>query len=188
LELSPEQKRREAQAEADVKLATQPNITAATTTADINAKSGAEAKSALPKVESAADRSIALIDELVSHPGRNLATGSTAWVPAIPGTKQADFINRFDQVKGQAFLQAFESLKGAGAITDQEGRAASQAFARLNRATSRAEFDDAAEELKSAISDLKEIAKSKASQGGSGKGGATPGINPEAKTVNWNDL
>lgn len=182
LALSPEQKRREAQSQADVELATKPNIASATTSATEQAKSAADAKSALPKAEAAADRTIGLIDELLAHPGRDIATGSTSWVPAIPGTKQADFINRFDQVKGKAFLQAFESLKGAGAITEQEGAKASQAFSRLNRATSKPEFDDAAEDLKAEIAQLKSIAVSKANKGNTGK------QTQDAETVNWSDL
>jgi hypothetical protein len=128
------------------------------------------AASSLPDIDRKADQAVSLIDELLAHPGRNIATGSTAWVPPVPGTKQADFINRFEQVKGQAFLQAFESLKGAGQITEVEGKAATQALNRLNRATSAAEFDAAANDFKSAINDIREIAKKKAG----GSKGASP--------------
>lgn len=130
--------------------------------ADRAAKSREEGLSALPKLEAQADESIRLIDELLAHPGRNIATGTTAWVPAVPGTKQADFINRFDQIKGQAFLQAFESLKGGGAITEIEGKAATQAINRLNRATTKQEFDAAANDLKKVLQNAKSVAAKKA--------------------------
>jgi len=142
------------------------------------------AKSALPDVDRKADQAVGLIDELLAHPGRNLATGVTAWVPPIPGTDQSGFISRFDQIKGQAFLQAFESLKGAGQITETEGKAATNALTRLNRATSKEEFDSAASDLKEQVNMIREIAKKKA-------GGATPGIAPSAATteaINWDDL
>lgn len=120
------------------------------------------AASEAPNLIAQADDSIRLIDELLAHPGRDIATGSTAWVPAVPGTKQADFINRFDQIKGQAFLAAFESLKGGGAITEVEGRAATQAINRLNRATTKGEFDAAAADLKGVLERAKAKAKNKA--------------------------
>jgi hypothetical protein len=138
------------------------NVAAAEGRSDVSRETAA---SALPDIDRKADQAVSLIDELLAHPGRNAATGSTAWVPPVPGTKQADFINRFEQVKGQAFLQAFESLKGAGQITEVEGRAATQALNRLNRATSASEFDAAAEDFKTAINDIRDIAKKKASGG-----------------------
>ena len=121
------------------------------------------ATAALPGIDRSADQAIGLVDELLAHPGRDIATGTTAWVPPVPGSKQADFINRFDQIKGQSFLQAFESLKGAGQITEIEGQKATQAINRMNRSTSRAEFDSAAADFKQAINDIREIAKKKAS-------------------------
>lgn len=125
-----------------------------------------EAQSGLDNAVSQADTSIRLIDELLAHPGRSPATGATAWVPPVPGTAQADFINRFDQIKGQAFLQAFENLKGGGQITEVEGKAATQAINRMNRATSAGEFDSAANDLKAVIQSAKDRAVKKA-------GGAT---------------
>lgn len=154
LQLKPEITRATTMAKTEVE-----NAAAA---ADRQAKSREEGASALPKLEAQADNSIRLIDELLAHPGRDIATGSTSWVPAIPGTKQSDFINRFDQIKGQAFLQAFESLKGGGAITEIEGKAATQAINRLNRATTKQEFDAAANDLKKVLQDAKAVAKKKA--------------------------
>jgi hypothetical protein len=123
-----------------------------------------QAQAALPALDRSADQAIGLVDELLNHPGRNMATGATAWVPPVPGTKQADFINRFDQIKGQAFLQAFESLKGAGQITEIEGQKATQAINRMNRSTSKEEFDNAASDFKSAINEIRQIARNKAGE------------------------
>jgi hypothetical protein len=106
-----------------------------------------DAKKDLSRIEANADEAIGLVKELLAHPGRNMATGTTAWVPKIPGTKQAAFINRFDQIKGDAFLQAFQSLKGGGAITEAEGAKATQAVNRMDRASSVEEFDSAANDF-----------------------------------------
>lgn len=134
------------------------NVAAAEGRQDVRTE---DAQAALPAIERSADQAIGLIDELLAHPGRDMATGATAWVPPVPGTQQADFINRFDQIKGQAFLQAFESLKGAGQITEIEGKIATQALNRMNRATSKEEFDSAANDFKAAVNDIREIAKRK---------------------------
>jgi hypothetical protein len=91
-----------------------------------------------------------------NHPGRATGTGlSSALHPNnyIPGTDAKNFSVVLDQLKGQAFLQAFESLKGAGAVTEQEGIKAGQAIARLNAAQSDGEFV-------SALDDLQEVAAS----------------------------
>ena len=53
-----------------------------------------------------------------------------------------------DQLGGAAFLQAFESLKGGGQITEVEGKKATDAMARLNRAQSDGEFELALRELR----------------------------------------
>lgn len=181
LGFDPERARRVAEAEAAVKLETQPKIDAATTGATIDAKNTADAKNNLGKIENTVDRASLLVDELLNHEGRASATGVYSLAPTIPGSKQADFVNRFDQIKGQAFIQAFESLKGAGGITEKEGDKAAASVDRLSRSTSPKEFEAAAADLKSYLKEIKENARKKASP-------ATPGINPNAKTVNWSDL
>jgi hypothetical protein len=69
----------------------------------------------------------------------------------LPPLTQAgtDLTVRISQLQGQAFLQAFESLKGGGAITEREGQAATEAIARLNRIQSKEAFEDSLRELRS---------------------------------------
>jgi hypothetical protein len=56
---------------------------------------------------------------------------------AWPATQAGEDLKvKVDQIAGVAFLQAFESLKGAGAITQDEGRKATEAIARLSRTQS----------------------------------------------------
>jgi hypothetical protein len=50
----------------------------------------------------------------------------------VPGTHKADFGAVLGQAKGQAFLTAYTTLRGAGAITEAEGQKAGQAIARIN--------------------------------------------------------
>lgn len=102
---------------------------------------------------SAAANQIAVIDKALKHPGRETSTGlSGALDPRnyTPGTDATDFKAVLDQIGGAAFLQAFESLKGGGQITEIEGKRATDAIARLNRAQS----DD---EFKNSLTDLREV-------------------------------
>ncbi len=97
---------------------------------------------------------VAVIDKALLHPGRAAATGASSVLDPrnfIPGTDATDFRVVADQLSGGAFLQAFESLKGAGQITEIEGQKATQAIARLNRAQSDAEYQTALLDLREVI-------------------------------------
>ena len=63
-------------------------------------------------------------------------------------TETARVKARIEQIKGGAFLQAFESLKGGGQITELEGQKAEAAQSRLNTAQSEEDFRDALMEYK----------------------------------------
>ena len=56
---------------------------------------------------------------------------------------QADLLARVEQISGRAFLEAFETLKGGGQITQIEGQRATQAIARLQRTQSPEAFQEA---------------------------------------------
>jgi hypothetical protein len=58
---------------------------------------------------------------------------------------------KIDQIAGSAFLQAFESLKGAGAITTEEGNKATVAIARLSRTQDPVEFSASLNEFADVI-------------------------------------
>lgn len=107
------------------------------------AQSRVELAQALPKVITDSQTAIALIDKAINHPGRAAATGaSSKFDPRnyAPGTDATNFRVLLDQLKGGTFLQAFQSLKGGGAITQVEGTKAEQAIARLDQAQSDEEF------------------------------------------------
>ena len=121
-----------------------------------------EAQKELPKVLEQADYSLSLLDALKNHKGLSGSVGLpniSGALGGIRGTNEADFHSRLDQITGQNFLQAFESLKGGGQITEIEGKKASDAIARLNTAQTEPEFIKAVDELKSVISGIKNRAK-----------------------------
>jgi hypothetical protein len=102
-----------------------------------------------------AEESLAVIDKAINHPGRAAATGTSSVLDPrnyIAGTEPMNFQVVLDQLGGQAFLQAFESLKGGGQITEVEGKKATDAMARLNRKQSDAEFKKSLEDLRSVVS------------------------------------
>lgn len=105
----------------------------------------------LPRQIDNASVALKTIDAIEKHPGKQWGVGAVGIVPGIPGTQQRGFVNLVDQAKGQVFLQAFNSLRGGGAITDAEGAKATQALSRLDRAQSQQDFDTALGDLKAII-------------------------------------
>ena len=109
--------------------------------------------------EATADYLITKIDELfaddkafrdsVGIKGAGLLFGARE--TPIAGTKEADWMARFSEVKGQSFLQAIENLKGMGALSNMEGEAATKAIQRMNQSQSEEEFRKAAEDFQNVI-------------------------------------
>ena len=134
-----------------------PSIQGSIAGAKEGAKVAAEdaAKSAIdaPRVIDNADTAIRLSNELLKHPGMPMAVGTSSilGIQHIPGTQAKDFMNRLDQVKGGAFLEAFNSLKGGGQITEVEGKKATDAIARMDNATSEEAFRAAVKDYQDII-------------------------------------
>lgn len=104
-----------------------------------------------PQIVAATGTSLRLIDEAIKHPGRETATGlSGTFDPRnyISGTNAKDFQIRSRQLEGRVFLDAFDQLRGGGAITEAEGNKATAAHARLDRAQSDGEYLAALKELR----------------------------------------
>lgn len=114
----------------------------------------------LPKVEAQAEQVLKLIDDVVSHKGKSSMVGvKNPFMGSLPFTKQstvagtpaAGFMAKYNQLKGKQFLEAYETLKGGGAISEIEGKKATDAISAMDVATSEAEFDQAAKDLKDVI-------------------------------------
>jgi hypothetical protein len=118
----------------------------------------------LPGTLAKAAETHALIEKLRKHPGRVQATGGSSIIPIIPGTATKDFDVALKQAQGGVFLQAFQQLKGAGAITETEGTKGEQAIARLDRAQTEGEFLTALDELDAVISAGESRMKQRAGQ------------------------
>jgi hypothetical protein len=105
--------------------------------------------------------------------------GLPSWA-VMGGSDTAGFLGRLEQIKGKTFLQAFESLKGAGQITEKEGEKATSALNRMNTAQSEVEFIKAAREFEENLNRGMALAKQKAGM----TGGATSA--PPSATLRWN--
>lgn len=109
-----------------------------------------EAAANKAKAADAALRGHQTITGMLEHPGLDTAVGLSGQLDPrnyVWGSEAQGALSYIKQVQGQAFLQAFESLKGAGQITQVEGEKATQAIGRLERAQSEKDFKAAAKEL-----------------------------------------
>lgn len=111
---------------------------------------------------------IALIDQMIgagdsgkAHPGfsgavgaKGLAQGFGMLKEPVAGSKEADFKALLNQVSGQAFLDARQSLKGGGPITDMEGTKAQQAITRMATSQSEGDFRTAAKEYRKFLENI----------------------------------
>ncbi|CAL8974416.1 hypothetical protein RHODGE_RHODGE_03326 [Rhodoplanes serenus] len=133
--------------------------------AEERGKALGQAQVALPGTIAKAEQTTGLIDAMINHPGRTTATGASRWADPrnyIPGTSAKDFAARADQLQGRTFLEAFESLKGGGAITEIEGKKAEAAIARLDRSQSDGEYLAALHELRGIVAAGMERARARA--------------------------
>lgn len=98
---------------------------------------------------------LSVIDQALSHPGRETATGLSGTLDPrnyMPGTNAKGFQAVLEQIRGSTFLQAYQNLKGGGQITEVEGTKAENAIARLSTAQSDGEFVSALKELREVVS------------------------------------
>jgi len=116
-------------------------------------KAQGQAKLNLPKVIDQTRQAYDLLEGIKNHPGLSSVvgvpdmTGGLLAGKIVPGTDSANFNAKLKQAQGQAFMQAFESLKGGGQITEVEGQKATQAIANLDSAQTEEEFKKAITEL-----------------------------------------
>ena len=134
-----------------------------------------------------AEQSMALIDSIIADPALEGITGMIEG--RLPPMTQAgtDLNVKIDQLRGRVFTEAFESLKGGGAITEAEGRAATEAMGRINRAQSVGEFQTALAELRGIISAGVERMRQKAAQAAPEAPAAAPDWMTQTDPTTWSE-
>jgi len=142
-----------------------------------------KAEKDLPNVVSKANSSIGTLTALRDHPALKFRYGLASVGgarPVIPGTPEAEVQALINQAGGQAFLQAFESLKGAGQITEIEGNKATAAITRLGNQNLSPE--DAA----TAINELIQIAENGKKRAEAQAGGAYAAPGASGQRLKYN--
>lgn len=142
----------------------------------------AERDRALQSQQASIGAQIGVIDKALTHPGRTTVTGLSGNLDPrnyIAGTDATNFKTVVDQLGGAAFLQAFQQLKGGGAITEVEGKKATDAMARLNTAQSDEEFKASLEELRGIMAAGQARLGGVPAQGGNLTNSQTPPANPQ---------
>lgn len=96
---------------------------------------------------------LSTIDNVANHPGLSEGTGLQGLIDPrnyIPGTQAKDFQVAASQLHGEAFLGAYERLRGSGQISNTEGEKAEDALARLSTAQT-------TDSYKKALSDFRNV-------------------------------
>lgn len=138
----------------------------------------------LPSYLDSSKAMLSKVAELIQHPGMPAAVGAPSLGKAmtlVPGTEASNFMARLEEVKGGQFLEAFNTLKGGGAITQTEGQKATQAISRMSTSQDEKEFVTAANEFMDIVRKGMERAQAKAS-------GSAPSQAAPSRIVNFEDL
>jgi len=133
----------------------------------------AEQEFALPKVEQSVSRAFQTAQELMKSPGFEAATGlpnpfkGGFGIGNIPGTPAGDYATALKTATAEAFIPAFEALKGAGAISEREGAAAAASLANLGTGMSEAQFKRELQKYVDKLATGLDVARKQAGMGGS---------------------
>ena len=86
------------------------------------------------------DTTLATVVELGAHEGLDAAVGGSSFFPTFPGSDAADFVAKFDQLKGKQFLAEVQKMKGMGSLSENEGKKVAAAAAALELSMSEEAF------------------------------------------------
>lgn len=124
-----------------------------------------KAQGDLPAMESLGTDIIKKIEAVSADKNLDKMIGYRGYLPNV--TPEARTLaSKIEQLKGQAFLQAFQSLKGAGAITEMEGAKATAAMARMQEMVqSGQDYREALADFKSEVQRLMDVKRAQARGG-----------------------
>lgn len=137
------------------------------------AEAAAAKEFSLPNLEQNARNAIQTAQNLLKHPGFEAATGlpnpfrGGFGFGNVPGSSAGDYKTALQTAVSEAFIPAFESLKGAGAITEKEGEAALKGVANLGTGMSEDQFKRELQRYVNKIVQGLEVARKQAGMGSS---------------------
>lgn len=134
--------------------------------ATVAGKAQGQANVDLPSVESATNVLLGRIDDVANDPYLTRMTGPMdARLPNVSGDS-VRIQSKIDQLQGDAFLQAFESIKGAGQISEVEGAKAEKAKSRLTAlGVNDKDYPAALNDFKNEVVRLRDLVRAKAGKG-----------------------
>lgn len=116
-------------------------------------KSTAEAQKNMPAVKQSAAEMLGALNALENDPHLDRMLGFMGSRTPDLTTDARRALSKIEQIGGQAFLTAFEKLKGGGQITEIEGTKGTQAITRLG------ERGMSPQDYRAAINDLRNVVK-----------------------------
>jgi hypothetical protein len=180
-EQMPDFKGRQRAAELEQDLKTKPQIKLKEAESQIIGKDIGTTKANIGDIEQNAQTILNTLGQLEKSPGMsavvgwpNPLKGGLGFLGNVPASRAADFQAKLDQLGGQQFLQAYESLRGGGQITEVEGTKATNAIASMQTAQSEEQFLKSLNEFKGIVQRGLQRARQKAGVT------ATPNFNPNA--------
>lgn len=133
----------------------------------------------LPTLETNFQNHLNTLDRLLEHPGFEEGVGIGAWNPLrfVPGTTENDFRLALENVKGQLYAMAYDTLKGGGHITEFEASTVAKGLAAVDASLSKPEFERNVAKLKTLMGDLRGAVRRRA-------GGKEPLPTPRRRLYN----
>lgn len=119
-------------------------------------KTGTDQGAALAQLQPAivaANYALGEITEFKVHPGISEITGRLNQMKPnwLMGAQGRDAMTRYNQLRGTAFLQAYNMLRGGGQITEVEGAKAEAAITRMDRMLDEEDFKSALDDFVEAV-------------------------------------
>lgn len=141
---------------------------------EVIGKEKGQAMTSLPTVEDTTVRLMDRLDRLDKSPMRESFTGYSGYLPNV-SPEANDYKALLDEVQGNTFLQAFQNLRGGGAITEIEGQKATSALTRLQQtAPSDAGYQQALNDARSVFQEIRDNVRKRAGVGGNEQASPAP--------------
>lgn len=144
------------------------------------------AEGTLPATLQGFDNAASTINQLVAHPGFNGIYGWQGAFPNAPNGAAAGAEALRNQIKGQSFLQAIQSLRGLGSVTEVEGTKATNALTaaldpKLNADEAKLRFGELQARLNELRAAATQVAARPAQPGAVAAGAQPPSFATEAE-------
>jgi hypothetical protein len=162
-------------------IGTVPKNVAETERQKVVGETSGKAQVDLPAKQARAEDALKLVEKIRAHKGTEGNFGMAGKVSNIPGGNAANAWAMIEQVRSKAFLEAFNQLRGGGAITEAEGQKATLALIRAQESQSYPAFLEALTDFEHNVKMGLSLARQQA--GMTGATSAAPGISAQPQAA-----